>query len=120
GLLRERETVDGLRYSYPPAIREGLLRVAGDRRPGIEREVHIALMARAAREEGPSGVLRHAVQAQEWDTALRVMEEEWSTLVTRHPQVLIEAAVQFPPEVATADPRLQVVQHHLTRMAPTS
>src|SRR5699024_2840203 len=40
GLLRERETVGGLRYSYPPAIREALRRVTGEQRPELEREVH--------------------------------------------------------------------------------
>ncbi|WP_324649583.1 LuxR C-terminal-related transcriptional regulator [Georgenia sp. H159] len=119
GLLRERETVDGLRYSYPPAIREALRRVTGELRPEIEREVHIALMALAAQEEGPVGVLGHAVRAKEWDTALRIIEEEWTTLVTRHPQSLVEIAMLFPREFADADPRLQVVRRHLPRMAPT-
>ncbi len=117
GLLRERETVDGLRYSYPPAIREALRRVTSELHPEIEREVHIALMALAAQQEGPIGVLRHAVQAREWDTALRIIEEEWTTLVTLHPQRLIEIAMRFPPELAESDPRLQVVRRHLPRMA---
>src|SRR5699024_557039 len=96
GLLRERETVGGLRYSYPPAIREALRRVTGEQRPELEREVHIALMALAAESEGPVGVLGHAVRAGEWDTALRIIEEEWSTLLTRHPQRLLELAFRFP------------------------
>lgn len=119
GLLRERETVDGLRYSYPPAIREALRRVTGERRPEIEREVHIALMTLAAQEEGPVGVLGHAVRAREWDTALRIIEEEWTTLVTRHPQSLVDIAMLFPRDFADADPRLQVVRRHLPRMAPS-
>ncbi|WP_413452135.1 LuxR C-terminal-related transcriptional regulator [Georgenia phoenicis] len=120
GLLRERETVDGLRYSYPPAIRDGLRRVALEHHPEIEREVHVALMALAAQEEGPVGVLRHAVRAQEWDTALRIIEEEWSALLTQHPNDLIDLARSFPREIAESDPRLQVVRRHLPRMAPAS
>ncbi len=116
GLLRERETVDGLRYSYPPAIRDAIRRVTAEQYPEVEREVHIALMALAAQEEGPIGVLRHAVRAREWDTALRIIEEEWSSLVTRHPQSLIEIAVQFPHDVVASDPRLRVVRRHLPRM----
>ncbi len=116
GLLRERETVHGLRYSYPPAIRDGLRRVGVERHPELEREVHIALMALAAEEEGPVGVLGHAVRAQEWDTAQRIIEEEWAGLVTVHPQRLIEVALQFPREVLEAEPRLQVVRRHLPRM----
>ena len=118
GLLRERETVDGLRYSYPPAIRDAIRRVTAEQHPEVEREVHIALMALAAQEEGPVGVLRHAVRAKEWDTALRIIEEEWSTLVTRHPQGLIQIALQFPRDVVASDPRLRVVRRHLPRMAP--
>ncbi|MCM3660817.1 LuxR C-terminal-related transcriptional regulator [Georgenia satyanarayanai] len=120
GLLRERETVEGLRYSYPPAIRDALRRVSLERHPHLEREVHIALMALAAQEEGPVGVLRHAVLAQEWDTALRIIEEEWSALLTQHPHTLIEIAGSFPREIADGDPRLQVVRRHLPRMAPAS
>ncbi len=118
GLLQERETVDGLRYSYPPAIRDALRRVARELHPEIEREVHIALMALAAQQEGPVAVLTHAVRAREWDTALRIIEEEWADLVTRHPHQLIEIALAFPRELAESDPRLQVVHRHLPRMAP--
>lgn len=120
GLLRERETVEGLRYSYPPAIRDALRRVALELHPHLEREVHIALMALAAQEEGPIGVLRHAVRAQEWDTALRIIAEEWSGLLTQHPHQLIELADAFPRDITDGDPRLQVVRRHLPRMAPAA
>ncbi|WP_454085479.1 LuxR C-terminal-related transcriptional regulator [Georgenia sp. Marseille-Q6866] len=119
GLLRERETVDGLRYSYPPAIRDALRRVGSELRPELEREVHVALMVLAAQEVGPIGVIRHAVQAQEWDTALKIIEEEWSSLLTQHPHMLIDLASTFPREIADGDPRLQVVRRHLPRIAPT-
>src|SRR5690606_13959597 len=66
------------------------------------------------------GVLRHAVRAQEWDTALRIIEEEWSTLLTQHPHRLIELAGAFPREIADGDPRLQVIRRHLPRMAPSA
>lgn len=117
GLLRERDTVNGLRYSYPPAIREALRRVGVEHHPDLEREVHIALMALAAEEEGPVGVLGHAVRAKEWDTALRIIEEEWAGLVTGHPERLIEVTLEFPRDLLESDPRLQVVRRHLPRMA---
>lgn len=117
GILQERETVDGLRYSYPPAIRDSLRRVARERYPDSERDVHLTLMVLAAQEEGPVGVLRHALQAGEWDAALRIVEEEWPILVTRHSRELAEAAANFPTELRDSEPRLRVLRDHLERLA---
>ena len=42
-------------------------------------------------------VLIHAIEAQEYDTALRIIEREWSSLLATSPVVLVQAANSFPP-----------------------
>ncbi|MEE6273828.1 LuxR C-terminal-related transcriptional regulator [Georgenia sp. MJ206] len=116
GLLTVRRTDAGVRYGYPPAIREALVRILRESRPEVEREVHLALMVEAAREEGAAGVLRHACRAGEWDIALQVIEQDWASLVTSHQMTLIEAARAFPEEMVAAHPRLAVARAELPRM----
>lgn len=120
GILQERATVDGLRYSYPPAIRDSLRRVARERYPESERDVHLTLMVLAAEDEGPVGVLRHALQAGEWEAALRIVEEDWPVLVTRYSRELAAAAANFPAELRDSEPRLRVLRDHLERLATPS
>lgn len=118
GVLQERRTVAGARFAYPPAIRESIVRSISEHRPDIVREVHRALMAVAAREEGPLEVVRHAVLAEEWETALRVIGEEWGALLVQRPHELSELARQFPPELLASEPRLDVITRVLPTMMP--
>ncbi|MEE6283079.1 helix-turn-helix transcriptional regulator [Georgenia sunbinii] len=115
GMLQERHTVAGLRYTYPPAIRESIVRTIAEHRPEIVLEVHRALMVVAAREDGPFEVFHHAVHAEEWETALRVLGEEWAALSVQHRGELIVLARRFPPDLLANDPRLGV----MTRVLPS-
>lgn len=118
GVLKERRTVAGSRYAYPPAIREAIVRSLSAHRPDVVREVHRALMAVAAREEGPLEVVRHAVHAEEWGTALRIIEEEWNALLFQYPHDLHQLARLFPPELVATEPRLDVITRVLPTMVP--
>lgn len=115
-LLSERNTVGGTRYSYPPAIRESILRIIHERQPSLIYEVNRALLPLVAAQDGPIGVLRHAVAGREWGIALQVMEEEWAALVGQHPQSLAKAARQFPSEFGANEARLRVIHGHLHHM----
>ncbi|WP_127571503.1 helix-turn-helix transcriptional regulator [Georgenia faecalis] len=115
GLLTRAHRGVAVRYSYPRAIREALVRILGETRPEVVPEVHRALMASAAQEEGPAGVLRHACLAGEWEVALAVVEEDWATLVTHHQDALVEAARAIPDALVRADSRLAVVRDELPR-----
>lgn len=116
GLLQERDTVAGRRYAYPPAVRDALLRVGSDTRPQMVRDVHRSLLELGAREEGPVGLLRHAVHAEEWPTVLRVLEEDWGLLVSRYQREVLELARELPPHVVGEDSRLGVLTRELARM----
>lgn len=113
GLLSERHTVDGQMYSYAPAIRDALIRAMRETRPEFAREVHLVLMRMSASNMDPGQVLTHAVQAQEWDTALDVIERQWARLLTAQPLTLTAAARMFPPEIVAKDARLRVTIEHL-------
>jgi len=114
GLVHERMTPGGLRYAYAPAIRESILRYVHRTRPELEREVHRSLMPLAASEEGPIGVLRHAVAAQEWEAALEVLREEWTVLVSRHRWSLEELGKSFPRHLLAEKVRLQYLTQGMT------
>lgn len=116
GILRERHTEAGPRYSYPRAIREAILRSVADECPEVVAEVHRALLAHVSPEDGPLGPLRHAVDAAEWDTALQLMEDEWETLLTQHPETLSALARRFPAGYRSAVARLRVARFELPRM----
>lgn len=119
GLLAERSTVEGKMYSYAPAVRSALLRLGSELEPEMVREVHHILMELAATARDPGRVLVHAVEAQEYDTALAVIEREWGTLLATAPLVLLQAARRFPPEIVAAQPRLRIALHDL-ESAPTA
>lgn len=119
GMLSEHSTVDGKMYSYAPAVRSALLRLGRELEPETVREVHHTLMELAAAAHDPSRVLVHAIEAQEYDTALHVIEREWATLLATAPVVLLQAAKRFPPEVVAKEPRLRIALHDL-ESAPTA
>lgn len=119
GLLSETHTSDGRMYSYAPAVRNALLRLGRELEPETAREVHHTLMEIAAAARDPARVLIHAVEAQEYDSALQIIEREWSTLLASNPLALMEAARRFPPEIAGREPRLRIVLNEL-HAAPSS
>lgn len=113
GLLSETRTSDGQMYSYAPAVRAALLRLGRELEPDTVREVHHKLMEVAAGARDLGRVLVHAIEAHEYDTALQVIEREWSTLLATSPVVLVQAASRFPPEIAAREPRLRIALHDL-------
>ncbi len=113
GLLAERATVDGKMYSYAPAVRSALLRLGRELEPELVREVHHTLMELAAAARNPGRVLVHAVEAEEYDAALQVIEREWGALLATAPLVLLRAARRFPPEIVAEQPRLRIALHDL-------
>lgn len=119
GLLSEHNTVEGKMYSYAPTMRAALLRLGASMEPEMVREVHRTLMELAAAARDPARVLIHAVEAQEYDTALQVVEREWATLLASSPLVLLQVARRFPPEIVAKEPRLRIALHDL-ESAPTA
>ena len=119
GILQERTTIAGVRYAYPPAMRESIARYVSVHRPEVIAEVNRALMAVAAYEGGPIDVLRHAVHAEEWEVALRVLREEWGLLTAQHQRQLTELSRLFPPELRASEPRLSVMTQVLPAMPST-
>lgn len=113
GLLAENRTSDGRMYSYAPAVRSALLRLGRELEPDTVREVHHTLMEVAAGARDLGRVLIHAIEAQEYDTALQIIEREWSTLLATSPVVLVQAAKRFPPEIAAREPRLRIALNEL-------
>lgn len=113
GLLAERQTVDGKMYSYAPAVREALVRLGRDIEPEMVRDVHHVLMNLAATARDPGGVLSHAIEAGELDTALAVIEREWGSLLAASPLALVDAARRFPADVVAANPRLRIAAEML-------
>ncbi|WP_341360297.1 LuxR C-terminal-related transcriptional regulator [Georgenia sp. M64] len=118
GLLRE-EIRDGRRaYSFAPIVRQALVRMLAESRPDELREVHRILMDHHARGDDHLRVLVHAVHAGAWETAERVLEQEWHHIVTEEPVVLVAAAQLIPPEVAAAHPRFRVAREDVTGSLP--
>lgn len=118
GVMSRRRTGSGLSYSFPPAVRRALLELLRERSPEIVLDVHRRLIAVAARVEGPIGVLRHACLAEEWPTALKVIEDHWATLVTMHRSELAALAATFPADIAETNPRVAVARRDF-RFLPT-
>ena len=113
GLLGENRTSDGRMYSYAPAVRAALLRLGRELEPEMVREVHHTLMEVAAGARDLGRVLIHAIEAQQYDTALQIIEREWSSLLATSPVVLVQAAQRFPREIATREPRLRIALNDL-------
>ncbi|WP_434081086.1 hypothetical protein [Sanguibacter sp. Z1732] len=102
GLLWEDRDKGAVRYGYPAAIRRALLQVMTEAAPDIGRQVHRALLTAPGAEEDPGEALTHAVNAQEWSTALDVIDRQWFHLLTEAPQTLVEAIHHLPmPTVST-------------------
>ncbi|WP_460980104.1 LuxR C-terminal-related transcriptional regulator [Pseudactinotalea suaedae] len=113
GMLAENRTSDGRMYSYAPAVRAALLRLGRELEPDTVREVHRTLMEVAAGARDLGRALIHAIEAAEYDTALQIIEREWSTLLASSPVVLVQAANRFPPEIAAREPRLRIALNDL-------
>ncbi|QOR69962.1 hypothetical protein IM660_15140 [Ruania alkalisoli] len=113
GLIYERETVAGPRYSYAPAIRSALVRMVRERHPELEIEVHHALMRYAERRQLPAQVLSHAARAGEWERALDVLDHDWDRLLVEEPLLLGEVARMFPAPLVAENARLRVAVDYL-------
>ncbi|UFU02415.1 LuxR C-terminal-related transcriptional regulator [Ruania suaedae] len=113
GLITERGTVAGPRYSYAPAIRSALRRMVREHHPQLEVEVHHALMRHAERRQVPAQVLEHAARAGEWERALDVLEQDWDRLLMEEPLLLGRVARMFPAPLVAENARLRVAVEHL-------
>ncbi len=113
GLIYERETVEGSRYSYAPAIRSALVRMVREQHPELEIEVHHALMRYAERRHLPAQVLAHAAHAGEWERALDVLDHDWDRLLVEEPLLLGDVARMFPAPLVAENARLRVAVDYL-------
>lgn len=113
GLVHDRRTTAGVRYSYPPAIRRALLHVMHQTAPDIGRQVHRALLAGPAGGYQPGEALTHAVRAEEWATALELIDEQWFSLLTKRPGALVDAVRRIPAAHGDHDPRVRMAREHL-------
>src|SRR5690625_2754427 len=121
GLLSERRTIEGQSYSFPPAIRNALIRVMRETRPEVELQVHQELMRLATSRHDPAQALVHAVHAGEWTVALDVIQNGWGALLTSSPRALVQAAQMFPAPMIAEDVRLRVATRYLSEVAsPTA
>ncbi|WP_194928750.1 LuxR C-terminal-related transcriptional regulator [Pseudactinotalea sp. HY158] len=95
-------------YSYTPAVREALERLAREHRPELVKEVHRHLLEAGAPTVDPARALHHAVLAEEWEVGLDLVERYWNRLVTQGPHALIASARAFPGQYVAASARLRV------------
>ncbi len=118
GLLREEVRDERRVYSYPPLVRQALVRVLTESRPEELREVHATLMDWHLQGGDPVRAIVHAVHAGSWDAVERLMEEHWPRLITQEPWAVVAAAQLIPPEVAATHPRLQVARDEVGPALP--
>lgn len=116
GLLWEDRVAGAVRYGYPAAIRRALLQVMTESAPDIGRQVHRALLAAPGAEQDPGEALMHAVNAQEWATALDLIDRQWFHLLTEAPQTLVQAIHHIPMPHGQHDPWIRVARQHLAAM----
>src|SRR5699024_7673672 len=95
-------------FTYAPAVRESIERLARERAPELVRDVHRHLLETTAPTIDPGRALHHAVLAEEWDVGQQLLERYWNRLVTQSPHALIAAARAFPSEHIAASARLRV------------
>ncbi|MFH5822086.1 LuxR C-terminal-related transcriptional regulator [Georgenia sp. AZ-5] len=113
GLLREEIRDERRVYSYAPLVRQALVRVLAESRPEQLREVHTTLMDRHLAAGDPVRAILHAVHAEQWAEAERLLQEHWPRLITQEPWSLVAAAQLVPPEVAAARPLLRVAREEV-------
>src|SRR5690625_4666673 len=113
GLIRDRRGPETLRYYYPPAIRRALLQVMHQTAPHIGRDVHRAMLSGPTGGHHPGQALTHAVRAEEWDTAVTLIDEQWFSLLTESPTALVDAVRRMPAPHGEHDPRVRVAREHL-------
>lgn len=91
-------------WSWPPAVREMLLDEVRRDRPGRVEEV----LARLADERLAQGryadAAVYAVDAQKWDVAVRIVEDQWSHLVSDDHGIVVFLLRALPDEVAERHP----------------
>ncbi|GAA4417876.1 hypothetical protein GCM10023169_06800 [Georgenia halophila] len=113
GLLEERLHGGRYIYSYPPLVREALVRAFAETRPAELRGVHARVMELARRRGDVVQALFHAVAAGEYATAELLMENGWHDLVTIHREALVRAARAIPADVAERRPRFRIAKEDL-------
>jgi DNA-binding CsgD family transcriptional regulator len=118
GLLREEVRDERRVYSYPPLVRQALVRVLTESWPEELREVHATLMEWHLQNGDPVRAIVHAVHAGSWEAVEALMEEHWPRLITQEPWSLVAAAQLIPPEVAATHPRLQVAREEVGPALP--
>lgn len=95
-------------YTYAPAVRESLERLAREHHPELVKEVHGRLLRTSTPTLDPAQALHHALLAEEWEVGLQLVERYWNRLVTQSPHALIAAARAFPGECISASAHLRV------------
>jgi LuxR family maltose regulon positive regulatory protein len=97
-------------YRWPQAARRALLDELRRRDPARE----IELNARAARwyqdNDQPGRALGHAVAAQDWGNAVRIIDSDWRVLFRQQMEALYRAIKQIPLDVLATSVRALAVR----------
>ncbi|MFC7406583.1 helix-turn-helix transcriptional regulator [Georgenia alba] len=115
GLLREELRNGRHVFSYPPLMREALVRLFAENQPDELRRTHTIVMDRALRGGDVVAALRHAVAAGDLASVERVLREYWDDLVTAHRDALVEVIRTMPAGDAARCPRARVVVEEVAR-----
>lgn len=116
GILQEERTPHGTRYRHPAAIRRALLQVMRESAPEIGRQVHRELLTVPGVGSDPGLAVVHAIHAEEWATALDLIDRQWFVLLTQSPQALADAVQRIPARYGQHDPRVRVARQHLAAL----
>ena len=113
GLLQVTRTEGAQQYRYAPGIRHALLQVMSETCPEVGREVHRALLTAPGADYDAGQALTHAVRAEEWATALDLIDRQWFALLIESPVELVEAARRIPAPYNQGNPRVRMAREHL-------
>ena len=104
---------------FPDPVRESLLRLAMSTMPDRLRDYRVALVDYWLAHDRPDYSVRHAADAELWDTAVEIMAEHLGALYTRdYPVALIEQVLmQIPEDILSKHPTLVATRGVLTQFA---
>ncbi|QBJ97031.1 helix-turn-helix transcriptional regulator [Rhodococcus sp. ABRD24] len=112
GLVELKPSPGGQVWLYPEAVRESLLRLAGEHHPGELQNFRAALVRHWLDRGEPHRALTHAFESEDWRQVLDIIGEHWTSLYSGgFLDTLDDALIErIPEEIARDHPTIVAIR----------
>ncbi|QBJ98630.1 helix-turn-helix transcriptional regulator [Rhodococcus sp. ABRD24] len=103
-------------WQFPRAIRESLMRTVRLESPAGPLRAPGELARWFLSRQEPAQALVHALDAHDWELAMSTLRSNWAELVSQHFQLVREALLLLPADIAEGEPSISAGRELFLRL----